>query len=63
MIEFGTIDAPQFNYVNPVNPAVDTNPTVRFATWVNLNTGELFICTDNSPGLNIWVGQSGTTVS
>ena len=43
------------------NPAIDTNPTDGVGTkWVNTTSGQIFICTDNTAGENVWIGQKGT---
>lgn len=63
MLTTNVIDGPQFDYVNKGNPTIDVNPRRLYATWFNLTSGELFICTDISTGVNIWVGQLGKTVS
>lgn len=52
----------QFDYVNIGVPAIDTNPEQAGASWLNLSTGELFFCTDNTINFNVWVGQLGTTI-
>ena len=62
MNQLGIIDAPQFDYVVPVNPTIAVNPKKRFATWLNNVSGELFICLDAATGNNVWKGQMGTSV-
>ena len=51
------------DYVSPVNPAINTNPSTIPVSWFNNVTGEMFYCTSNSIGANIWIGQLGTTIS
>lgn len=51
-----------FDYEDVVDPAVTVNPPTIPVTWANTGSGELFICTDNTPDANVWVGQLGTTV-
>jgi len=50
-----------FDYVYNSNPAVDTNPPYVAAKWLNLTSGEVFVCTDASAGSNIWVGSNSIT--
>ena len=47
----------RFDYTKPSNPAIDANPTVPNAVWLNTTTGEIFHCTDNTPNNNVWVGN------
>ncbi len=61
-MDFGIIDAPQFDYVNKGNPTIDVNPRTLYATWLNLTTGELFICINNSINTNVWSGMFSTVV-
>jgi len=46
-----------FDYVQNGIPAFDVNPGRLGATWVNLLTGEIFICVQANTDDNIWVGQ------
>jgi len=50
------------NYVNPANPTVNVNPPLVNMTWLNNTSSELFICSDNTVGSNVWVGQAGTNI-
>jgi hypothetical protein len=43
-----------FDYVFNNDPAADTNPPYVAAKWLNLDTGEVFVCTDATPGSNVW---------
>jgi hypothetical protein len=52
-----------FDYVYPFNPSCDTNPSKQYALWLNSDTGEVFVCTDNTPGKNVWKGQLGTVIA
>ena len=52
----------RWDYVMTGNPAVDTNPSSYPVTWLNLTTGEEFICIDNTVGVNVWKGTLGTTI-
>lgn len=63
MLTTNIIDSPQFDYVNKGDPTIDVNPRRLYATWLNLTSGELFICTDATTGANVWYGQAGTVVS
>lgn len=47
----------KWDYIQPTNPAVDTNPSSLYAKWLNSSTGEEFICTDNTTDINIWIGH------
>jgi hypothetical protein len=62
-LDFGIIDGPKFDYVNKGNPTIDVNPRTLYATWMNVTSGELFICTVNTIGVNVWSGQLGTLIS
>jgi hypothetical protein len=53
----------RFDYVNTGDPAVDTNPQSVGATWLNLTTGEEFVCIDNLADSNYWVGSLSTVVN
>jgi hypothetical protein len=53
-------DGAQFDYVNPANPTISVNPMKSWATWLNVTTGELFICVVNTTDNNEWSGQHGT---
>lgn len=45
---------PPNEYINP--------PTTPYM-WSNTDTGEVFVCIDNSKDSNVWVGQDGTIVT
>lgn len=47
-----------FDYALPSDPLATTNPILEGATWVNKATGEIFVCTDNTPNSNVWVGNN-----
>lgn len=51
-----------FDFVDTVDPAIDTNPSSNGAIWKNNTTGEIFVCIDNTTDENIWVGTSGNFV-
>jgi len=42
------------------NPGQSENPEDVGAEWHNTTTGQIFICTDNTAGVNVWIGQKGT---
>ena len=44
------------------DPAINTNPEDTGAEWHNTTSGQIFICRDNTAGLNVWVGQKGGVV-
>lgn len=52
----------QFDYVNTTDPAITTNPEHTGASWLNMTTGELFFCLDNTVDDNAWRGALGTQV-
>ena len=55
-------DSDRYDYVFASNPTIDINPSVPYATWLNILTGELFICRDATPDLNLWLGMRGTKI-
>ena len=61
-IEITQLQQGAFDYVYPSNPTIDVNPSTVPVVWLNITTGEEFICINNMPGANIWKGQLGTTV-
>lgn len=53
-----------FDVSSSSNPAYNTNPAGGVGTvWKNTSTGEIFVCTQATTGLNIWKGSAGTTVA
>ena len=56
-------DGAAFNYVEAIDPAINTDPEKANATWLNNTTGEIFACINNTVGENVWVGQKGTVVA
>lgn len=44
----------KFDYTSTSNPTISTNPSVPNATWLNTSTGALYICTNNTAGVNVW---------
>ncbi len=51
-----------FDYIQAGNPTIDVNPGQEGVTWVNMTTGELFVCIDATVDTNIWIGQFGTAI-
>lgn len=49
--------ASRYDYINTGNPAIDTNPDDVGANWLNVSTGEIWVCTDNTPDANEWFGS------
>jgi len=62
MTTFRVSPVNNFDYVEASDPAVSTNPAYLYASWLNETTGQIFICTNNAPGANVWVGQMGDTI-
>ena len=52
----------RYDYVFASSPTISINPSSVYATWLKTATCELFICKDNTPDSNVWVGQLGTDV-
>ena len=50
-------------FISESNPTTDINPEDENVIWYNKATGEIFICTDNTPNKNVWIGTSGTVVA
>ena len=53
---------PIANYEMATDPTATTNPVRVPVSWLNITSGELWICTDNTTDANIWKGQLGSTV-
>ena len=49
-----TIDTKSAN-----DPAIDTNPSAVGHLWANTTSGEMFVCTDNTAGENVWYNIGG----
>jgi len=58
-----TFSRNRWDFVVPGNPTVDVNPSAVNCTWLNIATGEEFICVDNTVDGNIWRGQTGSTIT
>jgi len=43
------------------NPTINVNLPVG-SVWINKTTGEVFICVDDTPNRNVWVGSFGTII-
>lgn len=52
-----------YDYISDENPTGAVNPKLDHATWLNITTGEVFVCDDPTVGQNYWVGQQGTIVN
>lgn len=50
---------PVANYEVAGNPTASINPVRVPVTWLNTLTGCRFLCTDNTPGANVWKLMSG----
>jgi len=55
-------NADRYDYVFASDPAVDVNPSTPYCSWLNLTTGGVFICLDNTLGANVWTGIGGMTI-
>ncbi|MEO1953878.1 MAG: hypothetical protein ABGW74_04165, partial [Campylobacterales bacterium] len=44
-----------FDYMEVGKPQINTNPTKKNTTWLNLQDGGIWVCTDNTVDENIWV--------
>jgi len=44
------------------NPTIKENKYSVGTVWINQTTGEVFICIDNTPNKNKWVGSFGTVI-
>ena len=44
------------------DPTESENPPTQEVLFVNVKSGEIFVCTDNTKDRNTWVGQLGTRV-
>ena len=43
-----------FDYISSGSPTVTTNPDIAPVTWLNIISGEIFVCVDNTIDANIW---------
>ena len=50
---------PVANYQYPSDPTVSINPRKLPCSWLNTTSGEIFVCTDNTAGANVWVNAKG----
>ncbi len=50
------------NYISENNPPLDFNPIDKGFKWLNIKTGETFVCLNNNEGKNVWKGDNGTIV-
>jgi len=42
-------------YIEDTSPTTDVNPDVVGKIWINKQTGELWVCNDNTQDANVWV--------
>ena len=52
-----------FDYINNGLPTLSVNPDRVGRTWLNITTGEIFVCVDNNVDENKWKGQLGSTIN
>lgn len=50
-------DLPAANYVMSSDPTSSINPVRVPSTWLNILTGKIWVCTDNTEDANVWVAQ------
>jgi hypothetical protein len=51
-----------FDYIEATDPTIIVDPPCQHVSWLNKTTGQIFFCTSNTPGANVWVGQMGDTI-
>jgi hypothetical protein len=57
LLALDTID-----YRMMTNPTASVNPLRGVgAIWLNFNSGEIFVCTNNTDNKNVWRGSNGST--
>jgi len=49
--------------VTTSDPAINTNPAAAGHIWLNRTSAEMFVCTDNTAGANIWINVGEGTGS
>ena len=54
--------ADAYDFISASDPAINTDPTDLYQTWLNSVTGEIFVCIDITVGSNVWIGQLGTSI-
>ena len=50
------------NYISEKNPPLDFNPSELGFKYLNIKTGETFVCLDNNLDKNVWSGDKGTII-
>jgi len=53
----------KINYVEDTDPTPKINPEQVNVVWYNRISGEIFICVDNTPDANRWIGTSGKIIA
>lgn len=51
-----------YGHIEASDPTVSVNDESLYERWLNLTTGEVFVCIDNTVDDNHWVGNQGTEV-
>jgi hypothetical protein len=51
-----------FYYTSVENPTTNVNPPDKGVLWLNLKTGEIFVCIDNTENKNIWIGSKDNII-
>lgn len=49
-----------FDYIVVGVPTTSINPTILYATYLNVTTGEVCVCTDNTTDANVWKSCVGS---
>lgn len=49
-------------YKSDVNPTITINPKEKGELWINYESAEFFICTNNTKDQNVWKGNRGTVI-
>jgi len=49
-----------FDYTETTKPTPKTNPNKKYATWLDLSTGVIWVCVDNTKDKNKWVSEKGS---
>lgn len=56
---FCTLPAVSLPVYTTSDPTISTNPPLLGAKQINVITGEEWVCTNNTPGANVWRGNGG----
>jgi hypothetical protein len=62
MTTFNVNPFSRYDYVQAGNPATDTDPIIPYPCWLNVTTGEEFVCIDSTINDNAWRGSLGTII-